>query len=233
MSIIDNISNLESERVKEAFIELIADYLTPAYGSISKRDFEILLFMKLQELGVVDANPEIYDMVSSFRISRTKARNLLYDAKMRSSSKEDLDRELVELIKTPKFYSDNDKISLEVGNPFLIDHLKAKLKNLGYITDASFSPELVRMTEQSFIALFDSMMTEKSKKEVKKALIQCGAKEDDSFQAILTSAVRSVTTKFMGEAGGRSIGYLISDYLAPILEGNIDKIKERFKGIFD
>ncbi len=40
------------------------DYLTPAFGAISKRDFDILLFMKFQELQIFEKDPEIYVSVN-------------------------------------------------------------------------------------------------------------------------------------------------------------------------
>jgi hypothetical protein len=141
MDVITAVETKNDEEVKKAFVGLLSDYLSPAFGSISKRDFDILLFMKLQELGAIDKNPEIYELVSDLRVTRAKARNLLYEAKLRASSQQDLDEELRSLMVSPIFLKDNDKIGIEVGNPYLIDHLRFKLKKLNHITDGSFSPE--------------------------------------------------------------------------------------------
>jgi len=62
--ILNKLDKLNSEDVKKAFVELLQEYLTPAFGSISKRDFDIQLFIKLQKLGVFKKNPEIYELVS-------------------------------------------------------------------------------------------------------------------------------------------------------------------------
>jgi len=50
MNIIAKIDSIDAEKVKIAFKELMKDYLTPAFAAISKRDFDILLFMKFQKL---------------------------------------------------------------------------------------------------------------------------------------------------------------------------------------
>ena len=42
--IINKLEEIESDEVKKAFKELLQDYLTPAFGSISKRDFDISSF---------------------------------------------------------------------------------------------------------------------------------------------------------------------------------------------
>ena len=100
-------------------------------GLCLKRDFDILLFMKLQDLKIIEKDPDLYDIVSNLKVTRAKARNLLYEAKMRNSSEEMLDKELRELLSTPIFFKENDKIAIEISNPLLSDHLRWKLKRLG------------------------------------------------------------------------------------------------------
>lgn len=231
MEIISKIDTIDSEKVKEAFKDLMTDYLTPAFGSISKRDFEILLFMKLQNLGVFEKNPEIYDLVTQFKVTRTKARNLLYESKLRHTTSTELDEELKRIILHPIFLKDNDKIGIEIENPFLIDHLRSRLKKLNHITDGSFSPELVRLTSTAYIALFESLLPKESKDNIKKALIEAGATSDTSFKGVFKSALKKLGTKFADEAGGRVVES-VADYLSPILSGSISLVKEKFASIF-
>lgn len=42
-NIMNKIEETDSAKVKEIFKELVSEYLTPAYGSMSKREFNILL----------------------------------------------------------------------------------------------------------------------------------------------------------------------------------------------
>ena len=202
------------------------DYLTPAFGSISKRDFDILLFMKFQELGIFEKDPEIYDIVSSLKVTRTKARNLLYEAKLRDTSQEELDEELKILLLSPIFLKDNDKIALEIGNPFLTDHLRAKLKRLGHITDGSFSSELIKLTSKAYLSLFESMLPENTKEDIKAALIESGIATDTSFKGVMISVLKKLGKKFAGNVGDE-IAENIGDYLGPIIHGGIDLIKEK------
>ncbi len=163
MDIIKKIDSASEKEIKKVFKDLMKDYLTPAFGAISKRDFDILLFIKFQELGIFSKDPEIYDIVTSLKVTRSKARNLLYESKLRNTSEEELDKELRNLIKSPIFLKDNDKIAIEIGNPFLIDHLRARLKKIGYITDGSFSNELIKLTKKAYISLFEEMLPKEKK----------------------------------------------------------------------
>jgi hypothetical protein len=194
---------------------------------MSKRDFEILLFTKLQDLDLFEQNPDLYILVSELKVTRVKARNLLYESGLRQTSVADLDEELKNLIVSPIFLQDNDKIGLEIQNPFVIDHLKAKLRKLKHITDGSFSPELVKLTPAAFIALFDSYISEKSKKDILKTFIEMGLKKDTSFTGLLKGVLKSLGKKIADEAGGKLVESVV-DYLDPLLKGSIELIKEKF-----
>ncbi|WOE69514.1 hypothetical protein RZR97_10425 [Hydrogenimonas thermophila] len=231
MNIISQLNDKDAEEVKSAFVELLRDYLSPAFGSISKRDFDILLFMKLQNLGLIDKNPEIYELVSDLKVTRAKARNLLYEAKLRASTSEDLDGELKELLVNPIFLKDQDKIGIEIGNPYLIDHLRFKLKKLNHITDGSFSPELVKLTIDAYISIFESYLPETSKQKIIDSLIKIGVVSDTSFSGVLTSILKKLGTKVADNAGGQ-VGESIGGYLKPIIDGSISSIAEKFSLFF-
>lgn len=227
MSLVNKLRNTESEKVKQVFVELLEAYLSPAFGSMSKRDFEILLFTKLQDLDLFEQNPDLYILVSELKVTRVKARNLLYESGLRQTSVAALDEELKKFLVSPIFLQDNDKIGLEIQNPFLIDHIKAKLRKLKHITDGSFSIELLKLTPAAFIALFDSYVPEKSKKDILKTFIEMGLKKDTSFTGLLKGVLKSLGKKIADEAGGK-LAETVADYLDPLLKGSIELIKGKF-----
>jgi len=231
MSIISVVEKLDPEIVKRAFTELLADYVHPAFGSISKRDFDILLFMKLQSLGVIAQNPELYDVVTELRVTRSKARNLLYESKLRHTTSDEMDVELKNLLLKPIFIKDSDRIGIEIENPFLIDHFRSRLKKLGHITDGSFSPELVRLTTDAYLALFVSQLPEESKSAIKDAFVAIGAAEDASLKGVLKGALKKLGTKVADEAGG-AVAESVGSYLEPIISGSISGIHEMFTSLF-
>lgn len=86
---------------------------------MAKRDFDILLFTKLQQLGLVEQNPSIYTLITQLKLTRSKARNLLYEAKLRQTDPSTLDHELKQILISPIFFKEGDKIGLEIDNPYL------------------------------------------------------------------------------------------------------------------
>lgn len=207
--------------------------MTPAFGSISKRDFDISFFMALQRLGAIDRNPEIYELVSQLKMTRSKARSLLHDAKLRSVLTGDLDEELRTLVANPIFFVDGEKnLGFEVSNPYLVDHLRFKLKKLKFITDGLFSPELVKMTRDAYLALFFDLLPEDKEKSIHRALVKAGARTDPSLKEIMRSTLVKIGRNFLGQAG-EDIVDDVSGYLAPILSGQIELIKDTYLGFFD
>ncbi|RAR75687.1 hypothetical protein [Flavobacterium aciduliphilum] len=232
MNLINRIDSLKSEEIKIVFKELMTDYFSPAFGSISKRDLDILLFTKLQKLGLISDNPEMYELISELRVTRAKARNLLYESKLRQSTTKQLDAELINYLSNPIFLKENDKIGLEIGNPYLIDYLKDKLKKLNHITDGSFSPELIKLTPDAFVALFDSYIPEESKKQITEALVTIGAKADTSWKGFLKGVFKKLGTKIADKAG-EEIAENIVDYLSPFFTSDgVSKIQEKFKDLY-
>ena len=232
MNLINRIYFLKSDDVKKVFKELMTDYFSPAFGSISKRDFDILLFTKLQKLGLISENPEMYELISELRITRAKARNLLYESKLRQSTTLQLDSELIKYLSNPIFLKDNDKIGLEIGNPYLIDYLKDKLKKLNHITDGSFSPELIKLTPDAFVALFESYVPEASKSEILKTLVTIGAKADTSWKGVFNGVLKKLGAKIADKAG-EEIAENIVDYLSPFFSTDgLSKIEEKFKDLY-
>lgn len=205
--------------------------MNPAYGSMSKRDFDILLFMKLQDLKIIEKDPDLYDIVSNLKVTRAKARNLLYEAKMRNSSEEMLDKELKELLSTPIFFKENDKIAIEISNPLLSDHLRWKLKRAGYITDGSFSAELIKLSEEAYITIFEDMIPNESRKKITEALVKCGAREELGFKGILSSILKKLSGRIVGRAGDELVDGIFK-YLDPLISEKLKEISSVYKDFF-
>ena len=231
MEILTSLEAAESDSVKRIFIDFVKEYLTPSYGSMSKRDFEILLFMKLQELGAIQKDPDLYQLIKDLKISRTRVRNLLYEAKMRTSKEEDLDNELIQLLQKPVFLKDGDKVAIEIQNPLLTDYFRFKVKELGFITDGSFSVELVKLNYSAYIALVESMISVEAKKTTVKLLVDADIMRDTSFKGVFTELVKKIGSKIANEVGEQAIDEAFK-YLSPIISGKIGDAKDILLELF-
>lgn len=142
-------------------------YCKPSFGSMSKRDIDISVFMLMQDLGIIKENPQIYDVVSLLHITSSKARSLIYESSLRRNSQGTLDQALFELLKNPTFLATSDNmIAIEIDDPLLIDHLKQKLRELKFITDGSFNKGIVKMTINAYATLFDVFLSDEDRERL-------------------------------------------------------------------
>ena len=221
--LVEEINAVDSDNAKKALIKIFTHYLNPAFGALPKRENEIIMFQVLQDLEIFDKKPDLYSLLSSLRVTRNKARTLLYESNLRKDV--DLEEELIEILKNPVLLKDNDKVCLEIDNPLLIDHLKHVLKELRHITDGSFSPDLVKLTPEAYKKLLNNKFSRISKAELKLALIDCGADKELTAKSILTGVLKKVGKKVADDAGAKA-GEFLGDYLGDLFTAGFEKATE-------
>ena len=206
---------------KEVLDLILAAYLSPAFGVLTKREIDILIFDALEKIGYIDANPTIYSLIQKLRVTKSKARQLLYERELRRMNDKDLDARVKELLKRPTIQKQGELFALEIENPLLSDHLRAKVQTLGYASDGSFSPSLVKLSDEAIVALIDALLDEKQKKEVTRAFEKLGL-PDKSFKGVLKVVLKVLAKKAADEAGSK----LVENVLGPVIDGAFDGIKK-------
>jgi len=206
---------------KEVLDLILAAYLSPAFGVLTKREIDILIFDALEKIGYIDANPTIYSLIQKLRVTKSKARQLLYERELRRMNEKDLDARVKELLKHPTIQKQGELFALEIENPLLSDHLRAKVQTLGYASDGSFSPSLVKLSDEAIVALIDALLDEKQKKEVTRAFEKLGL-PDKSFKGVLKGVLKVLAKKAADEAGSK----LVENVLGPVIDGAFDGIKK-------
>mgnify|MGYP003531318517 CR=1 FL=1 len=163
--IIKKLKSCPAQKVQKEFCALVKEYLTPSFGSMSKTDFNVLLFNSLQKLGAIEKEPNLYDLTYELHLTKSRAQSLLYNANLRKGyTSEDLEKQLRKAISEAVLLKEKDRVSVEIENPVLRDYLKKRLKELNHISDGSFSVDIIKMTYQAFADLYEKMLPEKSEK---------------------------------------------------------------------
>ncbi|NVJ66533.1 MAG: hypothetical protein HWE16_08580 [Gammaproteobacteria bacterium] len=229
---IDKILKASSEKeAKAALAYFLQSYTSPAFGALPKGEIELVVLNVLEQLGAIDAEPELYELVSKLKVTRTKARSLIYNRELRRSSDDDLNQKVIKLLKRPLIQKDGDLFVLEVENPLVSDHLRSQVKKLGFVSDGSFSPSIVKLGLHAISALIESNLTAKEKTAVKKALIKAGA-PDKSFRGVLKATLKKIAKKVASNTG-EALMDQASDYLSPIIDAGIERIKETAEELFE
>lgn len=230
MDIIQTINQLKEPQAKQALAKLLEHYMTPAFGALPKGEVELMVLSTLQDIGVVSQEPEVYELVTKLKVTRSKARGLIYDSELRRSSEADLDGKVKLLLKKPLIQKRGGLFVLEVENPLVSDHLKAKIQKLGYVTDGSFSPSIIKLGLDAVTALIESCLTQQEQKKLKKVLIKAGA-PDNSFQGVVKAFLKRLVAKVASDTGEALIDK-VSEYISPIIDAAIDTVEQKAKDLF-
>ena len=205
--------------VREALELILTNYLTPAFGVLTKREIDILIFAALERIGYLNAHASNYTLMQKLRITKTKARQLVYERELRRMDKSDLDERVKEILKRPIIQKQGELFALAIDNPLISDHLESLVESLGYAQDGSFSPKLVRLSDAAIVALINSLLDEDQKKEVIRAFDKLGL-PDKTFKGVLKGVLKVLAKKVADEAGSK----LVENVLGPVIDGAFDSI---------
>lgn len=217
-------------RTKAALDEFLTSFLDPAFGALPKAEVELLVLRLLTQVGAVGERPSVYELVSKLRVTRAKARRLIYDQDLRCRTPKELDSDLRQLLRKPLILKRGDLFALEIENPLLSDHLRAKLQSLGHVTDGSFSPSLVTLTVDAMAALIEEQLSEADRSATFDALVKAGA-PDKTLKGVLKSALKKLGEKIADDTG-EAIAEEVSNYLGPLLDSGRSAITSAFKSLF-
>ena len=204
--------------VLEAIIER---YTEPTFGSLTKKETDIMIFRALQDLGLIGNYPDVYDVMSKLKVTRAKARTLIAESSLRRSSDEDLKQELTKLLESESILVADNKICLEIENPMLMDFLRAELKKNKYITDGSFSPEIVKLSVPAYLRICKDYALNHYNKLLALLNENGISTTSDAYDIIKDILVTIVTT-----AGGPIAGKL-TDIIMSQLPKIINKLKAK------
>ena len=224
------INALPEAKAKAVLAQLLERYLTPAFAALPKNEVELLVLDALEQVGAISADPQLYELVSKLKVTRPKARRLIYDRELRHSSSADLDAKVKALLKRPLLQKQGELFVLEVENPLVSDHLRDKVQQLGYVSDGSFSPSLIKLGLEAITALIAALLSTAEQEQVRLALVAAGA-PDGSFKGVLKATLKKVASKVAADSG-EALMDKAAGYLAPIVDASIAALGEKAAELF-
>ena len=231
MDIAQIVNDATEDNIKSALSYLLQSYMSPAFGALPKNEVELVVLNVLEKLNAIDSEPAVYELVSKLKVTRSKACGLIYNRELRRSSEADLNEKVKTLLKRPIIQKSGDLFVLEVENPLVSDHLRSKVQKLGYVSDGSFSPSIVKLGLDAVSALIESFLTEGEKNDIKEALVVAGA-PDISFKGILKATFKKIGSKVASDTG-EALMDKASDFISPIIDAGIDLITQKATELFE
>jgi hypothetical protein len=206
------IKDSDEKVCKDCLCLLLSAHAAPVFGAAKPIEHEVAAFRALQSIGVLSPRPDEYELVTVLRVTKPKARALLYQVALRSMpTASSVDDQLRALLIRPTVLKDGDAVLIEVPDPFQMDMLRQRVRQLGYLSDGSFSGSIARIPFRALSALVADLIPENAQADVKKALRDQGIPGPD-LTALVSGALARMGDHVAGPAGGQ-----IGEYLGDLL----------------
>lgn len=235
MDIAGALNKLETSELQTLLGRLLEEYAQPAFGVLPKREVDLMIYRTLRDAGVVAQDTPLYQLMADLRVSRSKARNLMFDLEIRQTQSGQLDDQVRSVIMNDSYFRDANWFVLEVENPVVQAHLREICRRARVVTDASFNPSLVRLPVSGLASVLEEFLTKAQQAEVKRGLYRAGKLDDPSFRGLMKRAMSDLAGRFAGKVGGEvmdgAIG-AVGEFLQPILSGDQEAITDIWSGIY-
>jgi len=218
---IKEINGLLLKKNKDTLIQIINILLekhsSPVFGAVKQIEHEVAAIKALKLLDYIDDNADEYDYVDKLKVTKAKARSLMYQETLRKNI--DFDEELKKILQNPTIQKDSKGMYLiEVSNPLIMDKLRKKVRDLGFISDESFSGSLAKVSREALIGLIDSLVQFDEKNKVLNQLKKQGY-PDNTFKAFIQKSLLKVGSKIADDTGeeiAKNVGTFCKDFLVDL-----------------
>lgn len=189
MNEVNNIPDVEKINFFDRFL---SKFLENGFGTLPKREIEILIFHLLYNESTFIEDKTNYEMANLLKISESKIKSLKADADLkyqRTNNKEALQHIAEMIFSTQQAHPeiDGDYIQFSLEDPVLTREFSHAVKQLGYATDSSFNSEIIRVNASVFLNVFIDNFESVEKKFIE--IVKKEIKNQDEFQTILNKTI--------------------------------------------
>ena len=210
---------------------MLEAHASPVFGAAKAVEHEVAALRAMQRLGAISSNPDEYELVMTLRITRAKGRSLLYQSALLSGfSQADIHSALRRLLSAPRVCKEGDKVLIEVADPFLMDCLRQKVRQLGFISNGSFSGTLAKISIPALAALIKDLLSREQQSEAQRRLRAQGV-PGDNLTSMIVSAFGALGRHAAGAAGEKVavlLGDKVADFFADGLNLAFEWTKDQF-----
>jgi len=222
------IHEADPSTLREALRILMIPHASPVFGAVKVIEHEIAALEALRILGYIPKDADEFSLVEALRVTKAKAKSLLYNSALRNSSQGiDVDSLLRDIIVRSNFCKDGDMFLFEVPHPLTMDRLRHKVRKLGFVSDGTFSGSVARIQGDALVALIEALIPSDQKRALLKKLHNEGYEGKD-----IASIIKRIAIQTASAAGGKALGQLAEGAVNgfwPLLSGQFEKLNSNRK----
>lgn len=210
--------------LKSAVSILLKPHASPVFGAVKVVEHEVAALNALRILGYLETDVDEYGLVEGLRVTKAKARSLLYSVALRQMTDEsEVDDQLREVVGKCTLCKDGDMFLFEVPQPLTMDRLRQRVRKLGFVSVGTFSGSIARLPGEALVALVEALVPQEQKKSLLKKLNAAGYEGKD-----VASIIKRIVFAAAGTVGGAALGKVTENAvneLWPLLTGQIENLK--------
>ena len=179
------VESASPEKVRQALALTFSPHANPVFGASKSVEHEVAAFNAMKLLGYLSDSPDEFELVEKLRVTKSKARALLYQVALRvDSSAENEADELRAILTNPRIAVDGDFYLIEVPQPLAMYRLRHRVRQLGFLSDGSFSGSVARLKQPALTVLVESIIPEAERIIVIEGLKRAGYQGTDARSVI-------------------------------------------------
>ena len=203
--------------LREVLKCLLMPHGSPVFGATKVIEHEVAALKALKLLSYIDQSADEFDLVEKLRVTKPKARSLLYQAALRSEENDgDHDEAMRKVLTKPLTMRVGNHYLLEVSDPLTMDRLRKRVRNLGYISDGSFSGSVAKVPELALLELIESLIPSDQKTDVLEQFQKMGL-PDTTIKGAIKAILSTAGKKVAGEVGDQ-IGIALNDMIGDVFK---------------
>jgi hypothetical protein len=207
-------------------------YISPCFGSLSKKEIDLLVFRLLIKTGAIDLSNDQQSISRQLSIPISKVKSMIYDIHLRDENCDAVwfRQEALKALQHTRFCSIGRKIEIQlcIENPLLRKELEATIKELNGFADYSFNSEILRIDFDVYALLLKRIIDDPAVCARLEAAIKTALKmsNDESI------SWKELMNAFLMGAAGRA-GEEVVDLSFGYFTGGASQLLKIAKGLLD
>lgn len=180
---------------------MLGAHANPVFGASKIIEHEIAAINALKTIGFIRDDIDEFGLVEKLRITKSKARSLLYQMALRTEDDADaINAQIKATILTPRIEKQGELFLIEVPHPLTMDRLRQRVRQLGFLSDGSFSGSVARISEKALIALLADLLSEEERQRLMGSYHAQGV-SDKTPVGIIKNILAKALQAAVGQAG--------------------------------
>lgn len=144
---------------QEFLKEFLENYLSRGFGTLGKREVDVLLMHLLCEYSTLNTCSN-YDLSTTLQIPEGRVPGLRYEARLKYTKNKTvyIKEKLLTVLVNLQFKAEKDVLQIAIDDKLVYSDIQARLKNMGLFGDTSYNREVLKIPIDGFCTILNDLL---------------------------------------------------------------------------